>query len=200
MDRPIPHWICVARMPLAALSLIVPATALAHPGHGLQTGLSLGFLHPLTGVDHLLAMLAVGIWAAQLGGRALWLVPATFVAVMALGGVLGFDGLTVPYFEQGIAASVLVLGLMIACGQRLPLPISVALVASFALFHGYAHGAELPADTAGLTFGIGFMLSTTLLHGVGLLIGLGAQKLYRPIFSRGLGGAIALGGVALLTF
>jgi len=182
---------------LAAL----PAIASAHPGHdgdhGFGWDFSGGFAHPLNGWDHLLAMVAVGLWAAQLGGRARWLVPAAFVSVMTLGAVLGHGGMSIAGTEQAIAASVLVLGLLVATAARLPLAAGMALTGIFALFHGLAHGAEIPATSAGLSYGLGFVLTTALLHAAGLGLGqLTARK--STVIPQAAGAAIALVGVAML--
>ncbi len=184
-------------LPLSLLFLL-PSLAQAHPGmpghtHGFENGL----LHPLTGLDHICAMVAVGLWAAQRGGRALWLVPATFVSVMILGGVLGMGAAQIPFVEQGIAASVLVLGIFIAAAVRLPLAASMAIVALFALFHGYAHGAEMPATASGLNYGIGFIAATASLHLCGIGLGVAAQRFASAQFIRYLGGAIAACGIYL---
>ena len=143
----------------------------AHPGHGTNSLFS-GLAHPFAGLDHLLAMLAVGLWAAQLGGRARWLVPACFVGVMALGGALGASGVSLPFVESGVAVSVLILGLLIAMSARLPLAASLSLVGTFALFHGFAHGAEMPVAASSLAYGAGFMLTSALLHLAGIFIAL----------------------------
>jgi len=184
---------------LAAL----PAIASAHPGHdgdhGFGWDFSGGFTHPLGGWDHLLAMIAVGLWAAQLGGRARWLVPAAFVSVMTLGAVLGHGGMSIAGTEQGIAASVLVLGLLVATAVRLPLAAGMALTGVFALFHGLAHGAEMPATAAGLEYGLGFVLATALLHTAGLGLGLLAAR-KSTVIPQTAGAAIALVGVAMLAF
>jgi urease accessory protein len=147
--------------------MLLPNLALAHSGTG--GGLMHGVLHPFTGLDHLFAMIAVGLWAAQLGGRATWLVPLTFVVVMAVGGMLGMAGISLPFAEAGIVASLLVLGVLIAAWVRLPLIASMTLVGIFALFHGFAHGVEMPEGTSG--YMPGFMLSTVVLH----LTGIGIQ-------------------------
>ena len=134
------------RVYLATLTglFLLPATALAHPGHtGMDSmGFAHGFSHPFTGVDHILAMLAVGLWAAQLGGRAIWAVPTAFVSLMLVGGALGVSGVSMPFIEQGILASILVLGVLIAGAFKLPVTISASLVGMFALFHGVAHGSQ----------------------------------------------------------
>jgi urease accessory protein len=146
----------VQRALLLSLIFLVPSLAQAHPGMpGHTHGFSNGLLHPLTGLDHICAMVAVGLWAAQRGGRALWLVPTTFVSIMIVGGILGMGGVGIPYVEQGIAASVLVLGIFIAAAVRLPLAASMVIVGLFAIFHGYAHGAEMPGSSSGFAYGIG---------------------------------------------
>lgn len=180
------------------LALLAPALAEAHPFHGQAHSFSAGFLHPLTGWDHILAMVAVGLWAAQMGGRALWLVPASFVSLMVVGGALGMMGVPVPFVEPGILASVLVLGLLIAGAVRLPVVASMALVGVFAVFHGHAHGAELVGAASNVSCAFGFVLATALLHGVGISLGLLArQKLPAPAL-RIAGAAIVLGGFCLL--
>jgi urease accessory protein len=156
---------------LAPLALLlVSASAFAHPGHA--GGLTAGLLHPFSGLDHLLAMVAVGLWAAQQKQPgAIWKIPLAFVATMLVGGVLGHAGLALPHIEAGIAASVLVLGLLVAFTLRLPTAAAMALVSAFALFHGYAHGAEMPMSASLGAFAIGFALSTATLHGIGMTIG-----------------------------
>src|SRR5471032_3382046 len=148
---------------LGALPLLFPVLAQAHPGHDLTWDFGGGFAHPLSGWDHLLAMTAVGLWAAQLGGRARWFVPSAFVGVMALAAVFGHFFGTIPGTEQGIAASILILGLLIATTARLPVAAGMALVGVFAVFHGVAHGAERPATAGGLGYGAGFVAATALL-------------------------------------
>jgi urease accessory protein len=158
----------------AALALL-PAVASAHPGHDgghdLTWDFAGGFAHPVFGLDHLLAMIAVGIWAAQLGGRARWIVPATFVGVMTLSAAFGQNGVVPAGMEQMIAASLLTFGLMIALAKCLPLAAGLALTALFAAFHGFAHGAEIPATSNGLGYGLGFVAATVLLHLGGLALG-----------------------------
>lgn len=187
---------------IAALAVaLAPAIASAHTGIGQAAGFLHGFWHPLGGVDHVLGMVAVGLLAAQLGGRALWAVPATFVAVMAAGGTFGMAGVALPAVEVGIASSVLVLGLVVLAGRRWPLGLAMALVAVFAVFHGHAHGSEMPVDASGLGYGLGFVLATALLHltGIGLGIGLGRVAASRGRrLTQASGAAIALAGVVLL--
>jgi urease accessory protein len=183
---------------LLLLIFLLPSLAQAHPGApGHTHGFSNGLLHPLTGLDHICAMVAVGLWAAQRGGRALWLVPLTFVSIMVIGGILGMGGVGIPYVEQGIAASVLVLGIFIAAAVRLPLAASAAIVGLFALFHGYAHGAEMPDTASGLAYGIGFVVATASLHLCGISLGLSAQRFASAKLIRFAGGAIAGCGVYL---
>ena len=160
--------------------LLAPSVAFAHPGHGEAGSLLAGFLHPLSGLDHLLAMTAVGLFAAHLGGRALWAVPATFVAVMALGGVSGAAGISLPFVEIAIALSVVIFGLMIFSGMAPPVPAALALVGIFAIFHGHAHGTEMPVDGSGMLYGMGFMVATALLHGFGITLGLSLIHISEP--------------------
>ncbi len=155
---------------LAAFTLLLcPAIAFAHPGHG-DNGLLAGIGHPLGGLDHLLAMLAVGLWAAQQQGAAHWALPCTFVGTMLLGGLLGFAGLELPALESGIAASVLALGLAVALAARPPLVLAVVATALFAVFHGVAHGLELPEMTSPWAYAVGFVMATAVLHGAGYAV------------------------------
>jgi len=184
---------------LAVLALcLAPTAAVAHVGVGSTSGFVHGFMHPLSGLDHQLAMILVGLFAYQLGGRALWLVPLTFVSVMALCGFLGVMGLPIPFVEVGIALSVVVLG---AIGVRAPLAVAMGAVGFFAIFHGHAHGSEMPLDASGLEYGVGFMLATAVLHAVG--IGIGFQigvfsKTFGNKVYRVAGGLASMAGVALL--
>jgi urease accessory protein len=177
----------------AAALLLSHSTAFAHPGHG--DGLLAGFAHPLSGLDHMLAMVAVGLWAAQLGRPAIWLLPTVFPAVMALGAVLGIYGVALPGIEAGIIASVVALGSAVALRLRLSLVASAAVVGVFALFHGYAHGTELPASQSAVLYGVGFVLATMALHAVGIGLGLLMRK---PFALRAAGGAIAAAGLLLI--
>ena len=155
---------------------LMTGLAQAHPDHGQAVGLFHGFLHPLTGWDHIVAMVAVGFFAANLGGRAIWAVPSTFVSMMAAGGALGMAGYQLPFVEIGILVSVFVLAGVALLRWNAPLYAAMALCGFFAVFHGFAHGAEMPADAAGWTFAIGFMVATALLHCAGLAIGIFAAK------------------------
>lgn len=163
----------------ASLPLLLPTTgvALAHPGPGEATGFVHGFMHPVGGLDHVLAMVAVGLLAAHLGGRSLWLVPAAFMTAMAAGGALGMAGVAVPYAEAGIMLSIVVLGLAAVLRIGMPVSVAMALAGFFAIFHGYAHGAEMPAGASGITYAAGFLAATALLHAAGIAIGLGAAAL-----------------------
>ncbi len=188
---------------ILAAALLLPQAALAHTGAGAHGhGFTSGFLHPLGGLDHLLAMIAVGLFAAHLGGRALWLVPLAFVALMALGGAAGFAGVALPFVELAIALSVVVFGLLVAFRTRLPLAAAMTLVGIFAIFHGHAHGAELPAGQSALTYAAGFLIATALLHAAGIAIGLGFARLAAsglgPRIVQAGGGAMALTGLMLL--
>ncbi|TCT05604.1 HupE/UreJ family protein [Aquabacter spiritensis] len=185
---------------LASLAAALPTLAFAHTGHGAD-GFAHGVLHPLTGLDHLLAMVAVGIFAGQLGGRALWAVPATFLALMAAGGMLGVAGIDVPWVEIGIAGSVIALGGAIALGLRAPLAVAMAVTGLFAIFHGHAHGTEIPEAASGAAYGLGFLLATAALHlaGIGLGTAIGRTGSERgAVLVQGTGAAIAVAGIAIL--
>jgi len=160
---------------LATLASIIPSVALAHTG-AHTSGFAHGFAHPISGLDHVLAMVMVGLFAYQLGGRALWIVPLAFVSAMSVGGALGLAGIGVPFIEIGIALSVVVLGALVASNARTPVIAAVAMVGFFAIFHGYAHGAEMPANAAALTYAIAFLIATALLHLTGAALGLGIDK------------------------
>jgi urease accessory protein len=180
----------------AVAMLTVPA--FAHTTSGQANGFATGFLHPLSGLDHILAMVAVGIWGSQLGRPAIWVLPVAFPLVMSFGGALGVRGVPIPGVEIGVAASALVLGIMIALAARPPLLVAAAIAGSFAIFHGHAHGTELPRAASPLTYALGFVLATGLLHVCGILFGLvhfwpaGARVL------RTAGAVIAVSGVLLL--
>jgi urease accessory protein len=179
------------------LFLATAAAALAHPGHGDQSGVVAGLAHPLSGWDHILAMVAVGLWAAQL--RSPLLVPAAFLGMMSVGGVLGQLAGGLPGIDQGIAVTVMLLGLLVARSVRLPVAYAAAIVGLFAMFHGYAHGAEMPATAGGLAYGAGFIVATALLHAAGL--GLGYLALRRDArLPKAAGWAIAAAGVVIALF
>ncbi|TCL62918.1 HupE/UreJ family protein [Rhizobium sp. BK251] len=185
---------------LAALA--VPTLAFAHTGVGETTGFIHGFGHPVSGLDHILAMVMVGVFAFQLGGRALWLVPSTFVFVMAIGGALGVMGVAVPFGETGIALSVIVLGAIVALGTKAPVTVAMGIAGLFAIFHGHAHGAEVPEDAGRVAYAAGFMVATALLHVVGIAIGFLIGKAGESggrIVTHSAGGIAATVGVGLLT-
>lgn len=185
------------RMGLAVIAAALAGPALAHTGVGAVHGFGAGLLHPLFGLDHVLAMVAVGLWAGLTGGRARLAYPLAFVGMMILAGLWGMSGAQLPGVEIGIAVSVVVLGLAIAVRATPPLAAGAAACAIFAIFHGYAHGAELPAGASGLGYALGFVLATAALHGAGLgLAGLLAAR--APLLARVAGGGLALAGVAIL--
>jgi|SRR5215470_23114 len=184
---------------VAALCLLALACgpAFAHTGSG-SGGFVGGFAHPLFGPDHVVAMVAVGLWGAFLGPPAIFILPVVFPLVMAVGGVLGILGVPLPGVEIGIAISAIVLGLMVALAARPPLWIAAALVGAFAIFHGHAHGAELPPGTDAVAFSVGFVVATGLLHLTGIGFGLLARWPAGRFAVRAAGGAIALAGIAFL--
>ena len=180
----------------AAILATTTAPALAHLNPEEHGSFVSGLTHPLSGADHMLAMIAVGLWAAQIGGKARWAVPTAFVSLMAVGFILALAGAPLPFVEPGIMASVIGLGLLVALAIRVPVAASAAIVGIFALFHGHAHGSELGLATA-MSFGFGFVAVTALLHtfGVGLGMLLGERN---QIVTRLLGIATALGGAVLI--
>ena len=185
-----------------AACVLAPSLAFAHTGTGQTIGFAHGFTHPVSGLDHVLAMILVGVLAWQLGGRALWLVPTTFVSVMAIGGALGMMGISVPFVEAGIAFSVIVLGAVVALDIRAPLAIAVGVVGLFAIFHGHAHGSEMPATAGGVAYAAGFMLATATLHIAGIALGYLIAKIsdrQGSIVMRSAGGTAALAGIGLFT-
>ena len=168
---------------IAAASILLALTAgaaQAHTGHDIASGLAHGFAHPFSGYDHLIAMFAVGLLAANLGGRAVWMVPTAFVSMMVAGGLWGFAGMNLPYFETGILLSVGVLGLAALLRRSVPLVVATALASVFAIFHGYAHTVEMPLGTSALEYAVGFIAGTALLHAAGLGAGLALNSI-RPI-------------------
>jgi urease accessory protein len=177
--------------PLIVLASASPA--FAHVGHGAN-GFVHGFAHPLGGIDHVLAMVAVGLYAAMIGGRALWAVPAAFLGAMAIGGVMSMTG----YAEIGIAVSVILLGLAVAFRISLPAVAAMALAGLFAVFHGHAHGAEMQQSISGYEYAAGFLLATALLHAMGIAVGVTAGRLGGWRIAQVAGGTMALAGIALL--
>ena len=180
----------------AAAFAFAAAPAAAHTGHGFD-GFAAGFAHPFGGIDHLLAMIAVGAWAAQQGARAVWALPAAFVGVMALGGIIGFSGLALAGTESVIVASVLVLGAVVAAAARLPLAVAAPLVGAFALFHGIAHGAELPAAANAPAYAAGFVAATAVLNAAGIALAFALRGAKPRLALRALGAAQVGAGVLL---
>ena len=186
-------------LPALATALCLAALpALAHTGGG-EGGLASGFRHPISGSDHVVAMVAVGLWGAILGAPALWMLPVAFPVAMAFAGALGVIGIPLPLVEQGIALSSIVLGGMVLFAQRPPLAVALAVVAVFALFHGHAHGTELPEAANPVAFAVGFVVATGLLHLTGIGIGFLAKWPAGMVAVRASGGMIALAGAAFLT-
>ncbi|MCF6758465.1 HupE/UreJ family protein [Pseudomonas balearica] len=181
---------------IATTLLLSPALAFAHPGHD-HAGVMSGLAHPLFGLDHLLAMLAVGLWAAQQQGAARWALPLTFVTTMLVGGLLGFAGIEMPLMETGIAGSVLALGLLVALAVRPPLAIAAGLTALFAASHGVAHGLELPALSSPWGYAAGFVAATAALHAAGYAVARSLPQAAAPLV-RISGVASALTGAWLL--
>ena len=183
---------------LLVAGCVIAWPVIAHEQQGQAAGFVTGLLHPVSGLDHVLAMVAVGLWGAQLGAPGIWLLPVTFPLVMAFGGFLGLIGVPLPGVELGIATSAILLGAMVALQARPPLALAALLVAFFAVFHGHAHGTELPAGQSGLLYSIGFVVATGLLHAVGISIGLVHRWPAGRILLRAGGAAVSLAGVFFL--
>ena len=181
---------------LLALMFVLVARLEAHVQSGQAAGFFTGLKHPISGLDHVLAMIAVGLWGAQLGSPAVWMLPVAFPMMMAFGGFIGLVGLPLPGVEIGIALSAVLLGTVVARESRPSLAVAVLLVAFFAIFHGHAHGTELPKGQSGLTYSIGFVIATGCLHGVGIAIGLIHQWPAGKTALRAAGAIVALAGVA----
>jgi urease accessory protein len=186
-------WVLVV---LACLAW--PTAAHAHILQGEAASFLVGLGHPVSGLDHVLAMIAVGLWGAQLGAPALWLLPVTFPMVMALGGMLGLLGVPLPGVEVGIAASAILLGLAVMSALRPPLAAAAVLVGLFAVFHGHSHGAELPAGQNALLYSMGFVVATGCLHGVGIAVSLIHRWPWGQRLLRAAGAGIALAGVLFM--
>ena len=182
----------------AAWLAVWASPALAHVQAGQATGFLTGFLHPISGLDHVLAMVAVGLWGAQLGAPAIWLLPVTFPIVMALGGFLGLLGIPLPGVEAGIAASAILLGAAVMTERRFPLYAAAALVGFFAIFHGHAHGTELPPGESGLLYSLGFVVATGCLHAIGIAIGAIHRWPAGRIALRVAGGGVGFAGIFFL--
>ena len=181
------------------LLFVTSSTVLAHTGSGSVDGFLSGLAHPVFGWDHVVAMVAVGLWGAFLGRPAIWLLPIVFPLVMALGGALGIAGVSLPAVETGIALSGLVLGLMVAFAIKPPLAVAAMLVGIFAIFHGHAHGTELPDAANPMAYAAGFVIATGGLHLLGIALGHLTRMKYGEYIVRGAGALIALAGTAFLT-
>jgi urease accessory protein len=185
---------------LLAVSLLTMVNvASAHESTGIAGGFISGFLHPIFGWDHVIAMVAVGLWGAFLGAPAIWILPVVFPLVMAFGGALGVTGISVPFVETGIAASAVVLGAMVAFAVRPPIWVAAVIVGAFAIFHGHAHGTELPNAANPLAYSVGFVLSTGLLHLSGIAFGLIVRWPAGKVAVQASGGLISLAGIGFLT-
>jgi len=189
-------------LPIGAATLLALIVSSAPVYAHVQTGAASGFLtgvgHPVSGLDHVVAMIAVGLWGAQLGAPALWLLPVAFPMMMALGGVVGLIGVPLPGIEVGIAASAVLLGLVVMFALRPPLAVAVALVAVFAIFHGHAHGTELPPGQSALLYSMGFVVATGCLHGVGIAIGVIQRWRWGQTLLRAVGAVVALAGIVFM--
>jgi urease accessory protein len=179
-------------------TLLAPALAAAHAEPGAASGFAAGIAHPISGADHVLAMVSVGLWGAQLGAPAVWMLPVAFPMVMAFGGMLGLLGLPLPGVEIGIALSALALGLAVLAEARPTPAVAAIVVAFFAIFHGYAHGAELPPGGNGLLYSVGFVVATGALHATGIAIGLIHRWSAGRTALRAAGGCVAAAGLVFL--
>jgi len=177
------------------LATFCAQSAFAHVGQATGQGFLTGFLHPISGADHVLAMVAVGLWGAQLGAPAIWVLPVAFPLVMAMGGMLGFLGLPIPGIEYGIAASAIVLGAAVAFEVRPPIVVAALLVGLFAIFHGHAHGTELPPGQSALLYSMGFVIATGCLHAMGIGIGTVHRRSWGRKLLRAAGAGVTAGGV-----
>lgn len=181
-----------------ALALLAAGPALAHTGAGDGAGFASGFLHPMLGPDHVIAMIAVGLWGIFLGAPAIWVLPIVFPLVMALGGAFGMIGIPLPGVETGIALSAVILGVCVLLALKPPLPVAAVIVGAFAIFHGYAHGTEMPEASSAVAYALGFVIATGLLHLAGILFGSLARWDAGRVAVRAAGGLIALAGGAFL--
>lgn len=197
MHRSFAHEVSLAAL-VAIASVGFSSVAFAHVGDHSHMSLTEGLLHPFSGVDHVLAMVAVGLWASQLGRPALWLFPFTFPVVMVAGAAIGLSAVALPWVEIGVAGSVLVLGVAIAFAFRPSLAISMSVIGLFALLHGYSHGVELPSSATAPVYGVGFVAATVMLHIIGIAIGLAANRVPVRFVTRATGGLIAAVGAGLL--
>jgi urease accessory protein len=184
-----------SRWVLGALLAVLASSAAAHAQPEAAAGFLTGLLHPVSGLDHVLAMVAVGLWGAQLGAPAIWLLPITFPIVMALGGFLGLLGVPLPGVEVGIAASAVLLGAAVMTERRPPLAVAAALVGFFGVFHGHAHGTELPLGQSALLYSLGFVMATGCLHAIGIAIGAVHRWPSGRVVLRIAGGGVGLAGL-----
>jgi urease accessory protein len=185
-------------IPLLTAILLLAPSAFAHPQKGEAVGFLTGFRHPISGLDHVLAMIAVGLWGAQLGSPAIWVLPVAFPMVMAVGGMLGLMGVPLPGVEYGIALSAIMLGAAVMFEVRPPLGIAAALVGFFAIFHGHAHGTELPPGQSALLYSMGFVIATGTLHAIGIGIGTIHRWSWGKTALRVAGAMVAFGGAFFL--
>jgi urease accessory protein len=183
---------------VAVLLCVFAGVANAHESAGIAGGFTSGFMHPVLGWDHVIAMVAVGLWGAFLGSPAIWMLPVVFPLVMAIGGALGVMAMPVPAVETGIAVSAIVLGAMVAFAVRPPIWIAAVIVAAFAIFHGHAHGTELPGAANPLAYSLGFVIATGLLHIAGIAFGMMVRWPYGKVAVRAGGSVIALAGAGFL--
>ena len=187
------------RLVITLLALAsMPDLAFAHTGIGSTSAFAAGITHPLGGLDHMLAMVAVGLWGGLRGGKALWLWPLSFVGAMIVGGALGMEGVPLPFVEQGIVVSILVLGLAVALAIDAPLFVGALVIAAAGVLHGHAHGAEAPLDASGLTYALGFVLATATLHAAGVGATVLAVRFGKPLLIRAAGALTAAAGLALV--
>lgn len=197
------HFLCRKKaqcilMTLFAVFLLAPVSAWAHVESGQAGGFLSGLSHPVSGLDHVLAMVAVGLWGAQLGAPAMWMLPVAFPMMMAFGGMLGLMGIPVPGIEVGIAVSGIVLGALILLEKKMPLFAALLIVAFFAIFHGHAHGTELEAGQNAMLYSLGFVLCTGTLHGIGIAMGLVHRWQFGRLALRGAGSLVMAGGMFFL--
>lgn len=187
-----------AKAACIAVLLLAPSLLHAHPGHHHESGVLAGLTHPLFGLDHLLAIVAVGLLAVRFGGRSLWLLPVLFVGTMLIGSAVALRGIYLPLVEPVILSSILLLGLMIIAAARLPFAVCAVLAGAFALFHGHAHGAEMPATASGLVYCLSFAFSTALLHLGGIKAGQLLQRVSPIAWSQAAGAAVAVAGLCMI--
>lgn len=188
----------LATLTTMTAALLAPALAAAHAEPGAASGFAAGIAHPISGADHVLAMVSVGLWGAQLGAPAVWMLPVAFPMVMAFGGMLGLLGVPLPGVEIGIAVSAIALGIAVLAEARPAPAVAALVVAFFAIFHGYAHGAELPPGGNGLLYSVGFVVATGALHATGIAIGLIHRWTAGRVALRAAGGFVAVAGLVFL--